>query len=158
VVLDPDTSMNPYTLSRHYTPPVRRCWRGPGDAREVRASLLQRAAPGPHAERNRAMAFVSQQCGVGAATRHGRARLERIAILDFDVHHGNGTEDIFARMRAFCSARRFSIRIIHTAAPAPTAEHVINTPLAAGFRRDAVPAGGRDDLASGTPKPSNRNW
>ncbi|HKY92291.1 MAG TPA: histone deacetylase family protein [Nevskiaceae bacterium] len=51
--------------------------------------------PGHHAERDRAMGFcLFNNVAVGAA--HALARgLERVAILDFDVHYGNGTADIF---------------------------------------------------------------
>ena len=52
--------------------------------------------PGHHAERTRAMGF----CFLGnaaVAARHAQAAhgAERVAIVDFDVHHGNGTQDIF---------------------------------------------------------------
>jgi acetoin utilization deacetylase AcuC-like enzyme len=51
--------------------------------------------PGHHAERNRAMGFcIFNNIAVGAA--HALAAgLSRVAIVDFDVHHGNGTESIF---------------------------------------------------------------
>jgi acetoin utilization deacetylase AcuC-like enzyme len=51
--------------------------------------------PGHHAERDRAMGFcLFNNVAVGAA--HALASgLERVAILDFDVHYGNGTADIF---------------------------------------------------------------
>ena len=50
--------------------------------------------PGHHAERARAMGFcLLNNIAVGAARALARG-LERVAILDFDVHHGNGTEDI----------------------------------------------------------------
>jgi len=48
--------------------------------------------PGHHAERNRAMGFCLFN-NVAVATAHARARgLERVAIVDYDVHHGNGTQ------------------------------------------------------------------
>ncbi len=52
--------------------------------------------PGHHAEANRVGGFCLFN-NVAAATRHILARysLERVAIIDFDVHHGNGTQDIF---------------------------------------------------------------
>ena len=51
--------------------------------------------PGHHAERNRAMGFcLFNNVAVGAA--HARARgLSRVAIVDYDVHHGNGTQWAF---------------------------------------------------------------
>ncbi len=52
--------------------------------------------PGHHAESDRAMGFcLFNNIAVGAAHALHEHGLEKIAILDFDVHHGNGTEDIF---------------------------------------------------------------
>ena len=53
--------------------------------------------PGHHAERKRAMGFCFyNNIAVGAAYALAKYDLQRVAIVDFDVHHGNGTEDIFA--------------------------------------------------------------
>lgn len=52
--------------------------------------------PGHHAERARSMGFCFfNNVAVGAAHALEAHGLERVAIVDFDVHHGNGTEDIF---------------------------------------------------------------
>lgn len=52
--------------------------------------------PGHHAERNKAMGFcLFDNIAVAAAHALEAHGLKRIAIVDFDVHHGNGTEDIF---------------------------------------------------------------
>jgi acetoin utilization deacetylase AcuC-like enzyme len=52
--------------------------------------------PGHHAEIGMAMGFCFyNNVAVGAAAALERAGLERVAIVDFDVHHGNGTVDIF---------------------------------------------------------------
>ena len=97
VHLDPDTAMGPGTL--------RAAMRAAGAAvlaTDLVAGGTARTAfccvrpPGHHAERHRAMGFCFfNNVAVGAAhalTVHG---LQRVAIVDFDVHHGNGTEDIF---------------------------------------------------------------
>ena len=52
--------------------------------------------PGHHAERAQSMGFcLFNNIAAGAAHALAQHGLERIAIVDFDVHHGNGTEDIF---------------------------------------------------------------
>jgi acetoin utilization deacetylase AcuC-like enzyme len=52
--------------------------------------------PGHHAEATRAMGFCLFN-NVAVAALHGRARhgIERVAVVDFDVHHGNGTQHMF---------------------------------------------------------------
>ena len=52
--------------------------------------------PGHHAEKRKAMGFcVYNNVAVGAYYLLEKYRLNRVAIIDFDVHHGNGTQDIF---------------------------------------------------------------
>jgi acetoin utilization deacetylase AcuC-like enzyme len=52
--------------------------------------------PGHHAERARAMGFcLFNNIAVGAMHARAEHGLKRIAVVDFDVHHGNGTQDIF---------------------------------------------------------------
>ena len=63
--------------------------------------------PGHHAEHNRAMGFcLFNNIAVAAAHALDAYGLERVAIVDFDVHHGNGTEDIFRDEKRvlFCSS------------------------------------------------------
>jgi acetoin utilization deacetylase AcuC-like enzyme len=52
--------------------------------------------PGHHAEHNKAMGFCFfNHAAVGAKYARSRYDAERVAVVDFDVHHGNGTQDIF---------------------------------------------------------------
>jgi acetoin utilization deacetylase AcuC-like enzyme len=105
--------------------------------------------PGHHAERDRAMGFCFfNNVAVGAA--HALARgLERVAVLDFDVHHGNGTEDIFAAEPRVLVCSAFQHPLYPGTARPTVPGHLVNTPLpagtgSAGFRaaieRDWLPA------------------
>ncbi len=52
--------------------------------------------PGHHAEKNKAMGFcIYNNVAVGAHYLIEKYKINKIAIIDFDVHHGNGTQDIF---------------------------------------------------------------
>lgn len=94
--LDPDTFTSPETVEAArlaagaVVDAVERVW----DGRHARAFALVRP-PGHHAERDRAMGFCFfNNVAVGAA--HARALgASRVAIVDYDVHHGNGTQHIF---------------------------------------------------------------
>ncbi len=65
-------------------------------AGEAQNAFLAMRPPGHHAEHNRAMGFCLFNHAAAAAL-HARAvhGLQRVAVVDFDVHHGNGTQDIF---------------------------------------------------------------
>ena len=89
--------------------------------------------PGHHAVRAGAMGcclFNNVAVGVAHALEHHG--LQRIAIIDFDVHHGNGTEDMFreeARV-LFCSS--FQHPLYPYADVTATSGHLVKTPLEAG--------------------------
>ena len=52
--------------------------------------------PGHHAEKNKAMGFcIYNNVAVGANYLINKYKFKKVAIIDFDVHHGNGTQDIF---------------------------------------------------------------
>jgi len=94
--------------------------------------------PGHHAEKNCAMGFcIFNNIAIAAKHALDIYGLERIAILDFDVHHGNGTQDIFLHdpRVLFCSSFQHpfypNTDIDHVPA------HIINVPLNAGCRSDA---------------------
>ncbi|UGB39766.1 histone deacetylase family protein [Frateuria soli] len=99
VRLDEDTLMSPTSAEA--------ALRAAGAvAAAVDAVLNERASrafcavrpPGHHATAGQAMGFcLFNNIAVGAAHALAEHGLERVAIADFDVHHGNGTQDVFAR-------------------------------------------------------------
>ena len=135
--LDPDTAMNPHSLSA-----ARRA-AGAGllavdevmAGRSVNAFCAVRPC-GHHATQARAMGFcIFNNIAVAAAYAVEGMGLERVAIVDFDVHHGNGTEDMF-------SAPAWQSRVImasffqHPFYPGTGTDHpapnMFNVPLSAG--------------------------
>jgi acetoin utilization deacetylase AcuC-like enzyme len=95
--LDPDTSMNRMSLaaSLRAAGAVVRATDLVLGGEATRAFCAVRP-PGHHATPVRAMGFcIFNNVAVGAAHAMEHHGLERVAILDFDVHHGNGTEDAF---------------------------------------------------------------
>ena len=94
--IDPDTAMNPHT----WNAALRAAGAVMAATDAVIAGELENAfcavrPPGHHACRDRAMGFcVINNIALGAKYALERHGLKRVAIVDFDVHHGNGTEDI----------------------------------------------------------------
>jgi len=66
------------------------------DPMRARAAFCPVRPPGHHAERHRAMGFCFlANAGIGARYAQKRYGLKKVAVIDFDVHHGNGTEEGF---------------------------------------------------------------
>jgi acetoin utilization deacetylase AcuC-like enzyme len=97
VALDPDTFTSPdsYDVALLAAGAVLSGVDHVLDSGRGRRALAMVRPPGHHTERNRAMGFcLFNNVAVGAA--HARARgLSRVAIVDYDVHHGNGTQWAF---------------------------------------------------------------
>ncbi|MEM8792642.1 MAG: histone deacetylase family protein [Pseudomonadota bacterium] len=99
VSLDPDTHMCPDSLvaARHAAGSNIAAVDAVLDGTAKAAFCCMRPC-GHHAERDRAMGFcLFDSVAVGALHALDVRGLERVAIIDFDVHHGNGTQDIFER-------------------------------------------------------------
>lgn len=100
---------------------------------EMESAFCSVRPPGHHAEINRAMGFcLYNNIAVGAAHALEQYGVNKLAILDFDVHHGNGTEDIFKddHRVLFCSTFQHPF-YPYTALLEP-AENRVNVPLQAG--------------------------
>ena len=138
VHLDNDLTLNPYSFEAalyaagSVVQGVDLVMKG-----EVANAFCNIRPPGHHAERNRGMGFsLFNNVAVGAAYAIEHYGLSRIAILDFDVHHGNGTDDIFhddSRI-LFCSS--FQHPLYPYCGLETANEHIINVPLAAGTSGD----------------------
>ncbi|MDP5137004.1 histone deacetylase family protein [Rheinheimera baltica] len=88
--------------------------------------------PGHHATRGEAMGFcIFNNIAIAALHALEQHKLERIAIVDFDVHHGNGTEDIFAgdERVLFCSS--FQFPLYPNTGDTPLGNNIENLPLPA---------------------------
>ena len=65
-------------------------------SKELQNAFCAVRPPGHHAEKNKAMGFcIYNNVAVGAQYLLDKYKLNKVAIVDFDVHHGNGTQDIF---------------------------------------------------------------
>lgn len=133
VQLDPDTSMNPHSLEA-----ARRAAGAVVLGVDlVMTGTLQNAfcavrPPGHHALSNRSMGFCIFN-NVAVAAAHARAEygVKRVAILDFDVHHGNGTEEIFASEPDVMLCSTFQHPFYPYAGADTVSDHIINSPLPA---------------------------
>lgn len=97
--------------------------------------------PGHHAERDAAMGFCFyNNVAVGAATALEHEGIERVAILDFDVHQGNGTVDIFRDRPEVLVCSSFQHPFYPHRLAALARPNIVNTPLEAGCGGDTFRA------------------
>jgi acetoin utilization deacetylase AcuC-like enzyme len=134
VRLDPDTAMGPMSLSAtlHASGALVLAtdlvMRG-----EVKNAFCCIRPPGHHAHKNRAAGFcIFNHVAVGVAHALERHGLQRVAVIDFDVHHGDGTEDIFKNDPRVMLCSTFQHPFYPGTGADSRTERMINIPLAAG--------------------------
>jgi acetoin utilization deacetylase AcuC-like enzyme len=129
--LDPDTIASPGTLAA--------ALRAAGAAvaatdavidGEVENAFCAVRPPGHHATRDAAMGFCFFN-NVAVAARHALdvRGLERVAIVDFDVHHGNGTEDIIANDERVLMVSIFQHPLYPYSGGVPMGTNMVNLPI-----------------------------
>jgi acetoin utilization deacetylase AcuC-like enzyme len=142
VRLDADTSMSPGSLEAA----LRAAGGGMLAVDEVMNQKASNAfvsirPPGHHAETKRPMGFcLFNNAAIAARYAQDRYDVERAAIVDFDVHHGNGSQDIFWSDKTvmYCSTHEMPL-YPSTGAVSERGEHnnIVNAPLSAGDGGDA---------------------
>ncbi|HEY5167598.1 MAG TPA: histone deacetylase family protein [Pseudolabrys sp.] len=142
VRLDADTSMSPGSFEA--------ALRGVGGAMMAVDEVMNQKAtnafvavrpPGHHAETARPMGFcLFNNAAIAARYAQDRYDVERAAIADFDVHHGNGSQEIFWADKSvlYCSTHEMPL-YPGTGAVSERGEHntIVNAPLSAGDGGDA---------------------
>jgi acetoin utilization deacetylase AcuC-like enzyme len=145
--IDPDTAMNPYTLQaiRHAAGAAVRATDLVASGEADNAFCAVRP-PGHHAEHARAMGFcIFNNVAIGALHALEAHGFERVAVIDFDVHHGNGTEDIFRDDPRVMMASTFQHPLYPYSGIDGRSERVVNVPMAAGSEGRAFRAAVDDE-------------
>lgn len=134
IAIDEDTWMNAYTLQAA----LRAAGAVPFAVDLVMQQKLEAAfcnirPPGHHAEHEKAMGFCFfNNVAIGVMHAMKQHHLKHIAIIDFDVHHGNGTQEIFQNNSQVLYCSSFQ----HPLYPGYDDEldnaHILNVPLAQG--------------------------
>lgn len=132
--LDGDTAMNPYSLNAALHAA------GAGIkaidlvmSNQVKNAFCNVRPPGHHAGRASASGFcIFNNVAITAAHALEHHGLQRVAIADFDVHHGNGTEDIFHDDPRVMLCSTFRHPYYPYCGADSGNDHIINVPLAAG--------------------------
>jgi acetoin utilization deacetylase AcuC-like enzyme len=131
--VDPDTAMNPHTLTAALHAAGAAVLATELVARDgYRRAFCNVRPPGHHAERRAAMGFCFFN-NVAVGVRHALdvLGLERVALVDFDVHHGNGSEDIFAGDERVLMVSTFQSRLYPFNGEQARGPNMRNVPLSA---------------------------
>ena len=134
--VDPDTSMNVHT----WAAALRAAGAALAATDAVMAGELENAfcavrPPGHHACRDTAMGFCFfNNVAIAAKYALERHGLQRVAIVDFDVHHGNGTEDIVAGDERILMASFYQHPFYPVGGARSNAPNLVNVPVPARTR------------------------
>lgn len=138
--IDPDTAMNRHT----WDAVLRAAGAALAATDAVIAGELENAfcatrPPGHHACHDRAMGFCVIN-NVAVAARHALERhgLQRVAVVDFDVHHGNGTEDILAGDERVLMVGLFQHPFYPHSGERPRGANMVNLPVPAYTKGPAI--------------------
>ena len=133
VQVDPDTAMSPGT----WTAALRAAGAAVRATEGVIRGEFQRAfcnvrPPGHHAERGTAMGFCFlNNAAIGVRHALDELGLQRVALVDFDVHHGNGSEDILAGDDRVLMVSTFEANLYPFSGDQPMGQNMCNIGLPA---------------------------
>jgi acetoin utilization deacetylase AcuC-like enzyme len=138
--VDPDTAMNPRTwdaalrAAGAVVDATDRVMRG-----ELANAFCAVRPPGHHARRSAAMGFCFfNNVAIGALHALEAHGLRRVAVIDFDVHHGNGSEEILGGDERVLMTSFFQHPFYPYTGTDSPAKNMVNVPLPAGTRGDVV--------------------
>jgi len=138
--VDPDTRMNPHSLTAaQHAAGAAVLAADLVVSGEVTRAFCAVRPPGHHAERDAAMGFCffnNVAVGIRHAQRHHG--ISRIALIDFDVHHGNGSEDILAGDEQVLMVSTFQHPLYPYMGEVSKGTNMVNVPLAPRTRGDAL--------------------
>lgn len=140
VFIDPDTAMNRHT----WNAVLRAAGAAIAATDAVMAGELSNAfcatrPPGHHACQSRAMGFcIFNNVAIAARYALERHGLQRVAVVDFDVHHGNGTEDILANDARVLMVGLFQHPFYPYSGFGAHADNMVNLPVPAYTKGPAI--------------------
>jgi len=134
--IDPDTALNSHT----WTAALRAAGAAIAATDAVMAGEMKTAfcavrPPGHHAEHGKAMGFCFfNNIAIAAKYALERHGLKRVAVIDFDVHHGNGTEDIVRGDKRMLMVSFFQHPLFPFSGAETDEPNMVNLPVPANTR------------------------